>query len=462
MSAQSIEYKLSSEATKALPPDACPGLFYPTFAQDGRLIRVRTPGGRLSALQARALVKLLQPLGDPALQVTNRANLQIRGLPAVLPQELLTGLQAVGLAAVNPRVDHLRNIMASPTAGIDRDLIWDTVPMVRALDHYFSSHEELSPLSAKFSVGLDGGEGVAIAPHNDILVRPSQSDCVDLILAGAPGVGIRVERENCIAAIAAISKIYLAASLASVGKRKLRLKQLMAQIGMAELCDRAGLKRVEVNEYSQPLTFAPVGVYPQRQIDLFYVGVALPLGRLEGWQLQGLAELVERFGDGTLRLTPWQNIILPNIPGAMVASVEKAIASLNLHCSPQHPYRALIACAGKTCASSLTDTQADALALASYLESHIILEQPVTIHFSGCEKSCAYHGESDLTLVGVMTEAGAAYQLYGGSRLGSALRRNESSFGHLLDSEIAPAAVPDRVLQLLQRYQQHQRTRMEG
>jgi ferredoxin-nitrite reductase len=437
--------------------DACPGLFYPTFAKDGRLIRVRTPGGRLSSQQARVLVALGERFNQP-LQVTNRANLQMRGLPAEIPTDVLQQLQASGLAASLSQVDHLRNIMASPTAGIDAAQIIDTTPFVKALDAYLSSHLELAELSAKFSIGFDGGERVTIAQHNDILLKAIDPNHFCLYLVGVP-VGV-IKVEDCISTIADIATVYLQASQNYKGDRKLRLKQLIQEMGGQELCDRA---RLPLLTQSPPILgdlgggsdphLPHIGTHPQRQPALLrryrkgrsYIGITLPLGRLEPSQLKELADIADRWGDRTLRLTPWQNLLIPNLPHPVLPQVHQQIKNLHLHASPLHVHSSLIACAGITCASSATDTQTDALALAEYLDCHITLDVPITIHFSGCPKSCAYHGNSDLTLVGTLIDDRPAYQLFVGS--------SDRPFGQAL-SQISPTRLPHTILQMLHLYQQ--------
>ncbi len=461
MSPQSLDQKIQNlqiptDSQKPIAHDACPGLFYPTFAKDGRLIRIRTPGGRLSSQQARVLAALSDCFGKP-LQVTNRANSQIRGLPAEIPPEVLNQLQEAGLAARLSAVDHLRNIMASPTAGIDRAQLIDTTPFVKELDEYLSSHLELAELSAKFSVGFDGGEQVAIASHNDILLRAIDLNGVQfcLYLAGVP-IGI-IKPENCIGAIASLAKVYLEASQNYVGVRKLRLKQLIQDIGVQELCDRAQLSLIPLSTELIPLSsqsYTHIGNHSQRQTHLSYVGISLPLGRLEAWQLQGLADLVDEWGDRTLRLTPWQNLLIPNVPNAVLPRVQQQLQRLNLYHSSIHIYSGLIACAGNTCTSSATDTQADALRLAEYLDQNITLDLQITIHFSGCSKSCAYHGASDLTLVGTWIGQRQAYQIYVGESDRFEISASDRPFGRELDAAIFPEHLSSRILQILHVYQQ--------
>ena len=150
-------------------PLACPGLFYATSAQDGIISRMRTPGGLLTSQQGRAVAQFAEQFGDGYIQITNRANLQIRAVYTTPPPAVLTTLQALGLAAPRASIDHIRNIMASPTAGIDPQALIDTRALVKALDDSIVQHEEFAGLPAKFSVGFDGGEAVSVRDRlNDV------------------------------------------------------------------------------------------------------------------------------------------------------------------------------------------------------------------------------------------------------------------------------------------------------
>jgi ferredoxin-nitrite reductase len=424
-------------------------LFYTTAAQDGYLIRIRVPGGLLTSQQCRVLVGVSDPLGNGAIDVTNRANLQIRGLAEPLPDLLLSQLQQVKLAAPFSQVDHLRNIMASPLAGIDPAQLMDTRPLVRDLDQYLSSQPALAGLPAKFSVGIDGGEQVSIRQQpNDVRLSAVQVDGeaeayfqLSLPNRAEP---ILLKSSHAVAAVAAIAQAYRK-SLEPGSKS--RLKQVMQTLG-----SQAFLERVQA-DLSFPFLYnaasrspssanfvAPIGIFPQAQVGRFALGIALPLGRLQVVQLQQIVNLADGYGSGSLRLTPWRSLILTDIAKADLPRVQQQVEELGLSTAKTSIWSGLIACSGTTgCASSLTDTQTDAKAIAAELDR---LDSPLTIHFSGCPKSCAHHGSSDLTLVGA---ASNHYHLYIGGL--------ESPFGRQLAINLSPADLPAKINQLLAVYQ---------
>lgn len=445
-----------------IPPPAsptCPGLFHTNVAPDGRLARIRIPGGLLNRQQCLALANLLESLkggSDSYLEVTNRANVQIRGLSGPIPDVDLAQLQQVGLAA-HPAVDHLRNILASPTAGIDSAQLIDTRPLVQTLNHYLSSHLELASLSPKFSIGLDGGEQVSIRQQpNDLLLSAVQGDGVwfHLRVAGAEQTwgNLLIQPEQCVATVAAIAQVYLDAVDPNLA-RKPRLKQVFATNQLDRIQQYLPFPLVSTSPVfpnSSPPR-PPLGIHSQRQPHLAYFGLALPLGRLTAIQLRHLARLVDYYGCG-LRLTPWRTLVLNDLHWDDLSQVERALAELGLRESQNQIWTGLIACSGKGCAASATDTQADVLALVEALEAQDLSKPSVTIHFTGCPKSCAHHGQSDISLVGTLIEQQGqlkpAYDLYVGAQ--------EMPFGRWLTT-VEAANLPQILIHILATYNRQRR-----
>ncbi|MBW4452230.1 MAG: precorrin-3B synthase [Nostoc indistinguendum CM1-VF10] len=411
----------------------CPGLFYATPAADGILSRIRIPGGIISSQQCRAIADIAEQHGGGYVDVTNRANLQVREICTGINAEVLKHLQDIRLGSRNPVVDHIRNIMTSPTAGIDPLELIDTRPFVQDWDNYIARHPALSELSAKFSVCFDGGGIIRVCDRlNDILFAAVLVDgnvYFRLYLSvGAKGqppsdMGILLPPEKCLPVLAALAEVYLAHSN-TTSKRRLRLLELLNTLGYKNylqevqqrlpfslLCSDLSLNLLgKGEEFSTFLQgegkYQHIGIHPQRQKGLFYLGVVLPLGRLESNQMRSLGDLATKYGSGTLRLTPWQNLLITDIPQQWIADVQREIAFLRLDSSATNIKSALVACSGKKgCAASATDTKSHALALAEYLETRLTLDCPVNIHFSGCEKSCAQHSKSDITLLGVSIES---------------------------------------------------------
>ncbi|MFM2063309.1 MAG: hypothetical protein RLZZ507_2979 [Cyanobacteriota bacterium] len=443
---------------------ACPGLFYTTPAQDGILSRLRIPGGILNSEQFRTIAHIAANYGGGYVDVTNRGNLQIREIKKEINLEVLEQLQKLGLGSINPAVDHIRNIMTSPTAGIDTQELIDTRPLVQAWDEYITTNSHLGGLSAKFSVCFDGGGKLSLKNcPNDITFVAVQVDgggrkepkflptgkwghnSVYLILHLCGGeqeklsksTGMLLTPAECIPVLAALAEVYLQHTDSS-SRRKPRLREVIYNLGWenylqqvkenlttAKLQVGTKLEHQNINHRSKDANLHidknknlyHLGIHRQKQLGLFYIGIVLPLGRLQSWQMRGLANLAAKYGSANLRLTPWQNILITDIPQKHISEVETEITHLGLSYSELNIKSALVSCSGNQgCAAAATDTKSHALTLGEYLETQITLDSPINIHFSGCVKSCAQHHQSDITLLGVNIEAEnetwEGYQMY--------------------------------------------------
>jgi ferredoxin-nitrite reductase len=430
----------------------CPDIYHPAIARDGLLTRLRIPGGVLSAAQCVAIEQLLTATGLDYIQVTNRANLQLRALRLDLDQEVLTALTDCGLAASDRGVDGIRNIMLSPTAGIDPQELIDVRPLAAAWHQYLTDHPELGILSTKFSVGFDGGGSVGIVDRpNDITLLAVSDHEFDLYLSirdrgSAPvSVDVRLELDECLPMLAAIAQTYRQGIelLGGAARRKLRLRDVIEHWGLT------GFSEIVQREFGDSSRFIfknldrdfavaradgnyHLGSHPQSQPDRYYLGIVLQLGQWTRAQVKGLGEIAARYGSGTIRLTPWQNIILPDVKSADLELVQSLITELGLIHTANHPSSLLRACAGSAgCQFGATDTQRDAIDLSNYLAANFKLDRPVSIHFSGCDKSCAQHDRADITLWGV---EGTNYRLE--------IAGATTEFGQDKNDLCSPAQVP--------------------
>jgi ferredoxin-nitrite reductase len=457
----------------------CPGLFYATTAQDGILSRIRIPGGIINSQQCRAIANIADDWGKGYIDITNRANLQIRQIEVKLNSQVLRSLQELGLASSNPAVDHIRNIMTSPTAGIDPQELLDTRPLVTAWNNYLTENSHLGELSPKFSIGFDGGGkvGVSVAESgrshraNDITfaavavddqLAKSHVGFSVYLQAGEKGersqdTGILLPPDSCLPVLAALADVYLEHSTNS--QRQPRLREVIQSVGLTHFLSQVGEKVSLCYKNLTPKTLTRptrqnesylMGIHPQRQTGLFYIGVIVPLGRLTSSQMRGLANLIARYSRHnlpTLRLTPGQNLLLTDIPETEIKHVQTEINNLGLSICDRDIRSGLVACSGKHgCAAGLTDTQDHARQLTEYLTKRIILDSPINIHFTGCAKSCAQLHQADITLLGVNNQRTESYDVYIG-------RGNTSGFGSLLYENVVFEELPGLITQILQVYQ---------
>ncbi|MGH6967780.1 MAG: NirA family protein [Stellaceae bacterium] len=453
------------------------GLFYVAPAQDSFMCRLRIPNGILKAHQLEGLARLAETLGGGTLDVTARANLQIREVPPSAAIELLTGIQDLGLTSRGAGADNIRNVTGSPTAGIDPSELIDTRPLARALHFTILNHRELYGLPRKFNIAFDGGGQVGVlADTNDIgfaAVRVADGASVPagvyfrMALGGITGhgdfardAGILLKPEECVAAAVAVVRVFIAYGDRTDRKRA-RLKYLLDEWGMDRFMAEVGRElsfappRVPPDQCSPRgplLKHGHIGIHRQKQKGMDYIGVGLPVGRLSAAQAHGLAAIATQFGSGTIRLTVWQNLILSDISDAKLPGARKAIEELGLGAEASPIRGALVACTGNTgCKFAATDTKAQALYLAQYLETRIKLDQPINIHLTGCPHSCAQHYVGDIGLLGVKVAQGdepiEGYTVVVGGGDGS-----DQCLAREIARDVPFADVADRLEALLRNY----------
>ncbi|KEZ01429.1 precorrin-3B synthase [Burkholderia sp. MSh2] len=417
-------------ASPAVRPSACPGLVRVVAAADGGLCRIKLPGGRLEARQARAIAAAARQYGSGAIDATNRANLQLRGIrdgaAAALTQALLDAglgprVDAAADRAALAASDDVRNLMLSPLAGRDPAALVDSRALAAPLFDLLAREPRRGELSPKFAIQLDGGESVAALdhPHDIWLAAWRRGDGVVRIAAGLAGCP-PVEAGDPPASVdvapgqaAALVRALLCAFLDLAPADVTRMRALLATCGERALLERAQhdlpfalAADPALTGWRRPRCDAALRFGARASLDAAYcsVGAQFVLGRLDAAQLERLAALAEADGDGTLSMTPWQGVFIHGVAHGLAPATLDALASLGLVCAPSDPLAALVACAGSTgCAKARADTKHDALALAARLGD------PVDVHLTGCERHCALPHPATHTLVAV---APARYDLY--------------------------------------------------
>ncbi|AMR66461.1 precorrin-3B synthase [Aquipseudomonas alcaligenes] len=406
-------------AASLLRPSACPGLWRVVPARDGGICRVKLPGGLLTSVQARAVAEAARLYGSGVLELTNRSNLQLRGVRDECQAPLVQHLLAAGLGPRNPAADDVRNLLLSPAAGRDRSAHLDTRPLAGRLLALLESTPELHALSAKFALQLDGGEALAMLDHPHDLwlsVLPGGTHLA-FGLAGCP-------RDQALGAIPlAQAEILVEAVLRlflQVAGTHTRMRQLLAELPVEQFLARLPLPVQQPRatpvrpRYDSP----PLGAHVQAQSGWVMLLAGAPLGRLHAEQLSALADLADTEGSGELRLTPWQGVLLPDVPGSRRAVVARALHDLGMLLEARAPLARLLACSGLPgCARAQADTKADARQLAERLPPQI-----AQLHLSGCPRSCAAAHVAPYTL---LAQPGGRYDLY-------RREQGQAGFGRLL------------------------------
>ena len=380
-------------AVNTLRPSACPGLLRIVQALDGGICRIKLAGGSISAAQACAVADAAQAYAGGVIEATNRANLQIRGIGAE-QDALIAMLLAADLGPSNAAGDDVRNLMLSPSAGIDPQMLFDTRPLAEQILASLQNRPRFHELSAKFAVQLDGGEALAMLEHHHDLwlsafVRNGET-LLAFGLAGCPGqdaplAAVPLAKGHGL--VVAVLEAFL--DLATPEQTRMR------HLAVDKLLSRLSLPLLPADGFKRPPSGAllHLGSYPQAQSNQFYVAAIAPLGRLDSTMLTGVAQLASEYGDGTVRFTPWQGVLLPNVEKPH--AVTQRLAQLGFLCTVDQPLARVIACTGSSgCAKALADTKADAVHLAALHPGH-------DVHLSGCSRSCAAAHIAPVTLLAV-------------------------------------------------------------
>ena len=394
----------------ALRPSACPGLLRIVPALDGGICRIKLNGGSISAAQAEAVASGAERFAGGVIEATNRANLQIRGIGSE-QTALIDSLLAAGLGPRTAAGDDVRNLMLSPSAGIDRRMLFDTRALAEQILVTLQSHERFHELSAKFAVQLDGGEALAMLEHpHDLWLSAVKRGGEWLLVFGFAGCPTdrpagAVPLEQGHALVVAVLELFLELARPDQTRMRHLLAEYPFAAFLARLAERVSLKSITDWRRSLSPDALHIGVHPQAGTEYVYIGAVPPLGRLDPVMLRGAAQLAREFGDASLRFTPWQSLLLPNVRKERAPKVIGRLEQLGLLCKAGQPLSRLIACTGSAgCGKGLTDTKSDALQLAALLRRH-----DQTVHLSGCPRSCAAAHRVPVTLLAV---APGHYDLY--------------------------------------------------
>jgi ferredoxin-nitrite reductase len=435
------------------------GLFYLTPNKEAFMARLRIPGGQLKTFQLRELANIAQELTTGYVQITTRANLQIRLIAPRDTAEVLRRIQGVGLHTRGAGADNVRNLTCDPTSGLDPNELIETLPLVHALAQVILNTREFYDLPRKFNIAISGGGRISsVEDTNDIgwtAVKLAQDEpgfkagiYFRCALGGATGhksfardLGILVAPEQVVATTAALLRVYIAFGNRG-DRKKARLKHLLETWSLEQYLAETEkilghtLPRPPAPSPAEPenskadLALPPppphpqVGVFAQKQPGLNWIGVAIPVGQFTPRQMLRLAELADLYGSGEVRLTVWQNLIIPNVPDAYVETLKKALVKMGFDWRQSNLKSGFIACTGNSyCKFASSNTKGHALELMNYLDRKFQLDQPINVHLTGCPNSCAQHYMGDLGLLGakvkVEGESVEGYHIFVGGGFGS-------------------------------------------
>src|SRR5438874_13118432 len=330
-------------------------LFYVAPAQNSYMCRLRMPNSILKHWQFSALADLAGSYGGGYTHVTTRANIQIREIEPKNGVALIEGIQDIGLCSRGSGADNIRNVTGTPTAGIDPQELLDTRPYAREWHYHILNDRSLTGLPRKFNVAFDGAGKIAVLEDtNDIAfsaVEVKDGFGVEpgvwfrLGVGGITGhrdfakaTGIIVKPEETTMVADAIVRVFIDTG-DRTNRLKARLKYVLDSMGVDKFMDaveeRLGHKLTRAPSEAIALRpnfdrMAHIGVHKQKQAGFNWIGVVLPVGKLSCEQMRGLAKIAQDLGDGEIRLTVWQNLLLSGVRGENVALATAAIENLGL------------------------------------------------------------------------------------------------------------------------------------
>ena len=458
------------------------GLFYVAPAQDSYMCRLRIPNGVLKHWQFAGMADLAERLCGPFCHVTTRANLQVREIPPKHAIALIEGIQELGLCSRGSGADNIRNVTGTPTAGIDPQELIDTREYAREWHYHILNDRSLTGLPRKFNVAFDGAGKIAVLEDtNDIAfaaVEVKDGFGVEpgvwfrLGIGGITGhrdfakeTGIIVKPADATKVADAIVRVFV-----DTGDRTNRLKARMKYV-----IDGMGLDRFLVlveEKLGHAFTRVPaaalaprpafdrtahIGVHLQKQEGLNWIGVSLPLGKVTCEQMRGLARIARDLGDGDIRLTVWQNLLISGVRDENVALAVAAIEATGLAVKTSQIRAGLIACTGNAgCKFAASDTKRHAAEIGDWCEPRVDIDTPLNIHLTGCHHSCAQHYISDIGLIAAKVPVGEeddtveGYHLFAGGGFGP-----NADIGQQVYHDVKAEDAPRTVEKLLKAYLTH-------
>jgi len=387
----------------------CPSIHQPMRERDGLLVRIQLPTGEITTDQAHLIADAAESIGCETLELTNRANLQLRGLDEAGSAILRDRLIEAGLAQTDPAAEAVRGVLVNPTAGLDPTELLDLRPLARALDRLLTDTPALHHLPAKLGFRLDGGGRFALGMRPAAFGLVAESDTVLRLWLGEQPTDLLCRPGEAVAMAARLLERYLAITETDAVRRR---PGAVADELLETLNRHPRFRGDDEGKTLRP------GSHVQRPISetgLLYIAATVPAGRLTPVTLRTIGDIAQSFGSGVVRLSPWRLILLPDIRPSDGADVAAGLALHGLATRADDPWAGLVPCVGRRgCAASATDTLADAAVLARRLAG--LLDHPLHLDISGCAKGCARRGPADAALIG--TENGMYEMRIGGDIVG--------------------------------------------
>ncbi len=432
------------------------------------MMRVRIPGGQLSAGQLRTVAGIAKEYGRDLADITDRQNVQFHWIRIEDVPQIWDRLEAVGLSSLQACGDVPRNILGCPVAGISADEIIDASAALRATEAVAAANPEFTNLPRKYKTAISGCAAQCTAHEvNDIsfvgVTGPDGTPGFDLWVGGglstnpmlARRLGVFVTPDRVPEVWSGVTGLFR-----DYGYRRLRsrarLKFLVADWGaerFREVLEKEYLGGA-LPDGPEPPAPPPgardhVGVHAQRD-GLYYLGAAPNVGRTSGTLLWQVADLAEAYGSGRVRTTNTQKLLILDVPGDRTAELAEELAVRDLQVQPSVFRRGTMACTGiEFCKLAIVETKQRAVDLYAELDRRLPgFDTPISINVNGCPNSCARFQIADIGLKGSIVEGGEGFQVHLGGSLGA-----DPAFGRKLRGlKVTADGLADYVERILRNY----------
>jgi sulfite reductase (ferredoxin) len=392
------------------------------LASDYFMMRIGMPNGIVTSSQLRVIADLTRTHARNLADITTRQNIQLHWLTIESIPEVVDGLDRIGLSPKGACGDVVRNVTGCPLAGIAHDEIIDASPLAQELAHALVANPEFYNLPRKFKMSATGCPVWCSYPEiNDVAftaIRRGDEVGYTVRVGGGlssdPHLAVRlnafIPRGDVVDVARTVTRIFRDQQGLRENRDRARMKHLFTREGwtperfLSEIERRIGYSFDPAPRETAPedVLRDHVGIHPQKQAGLSYVGAAVLRGRLSGDQLAAAAELAERFGDGQLRTTIMQNLLFINIPSQRTRELAGELDKIGLHVEGSTFWRGAIACTGtEFCKLAISETKSFTRWLVEELEGRLPgFDQQLKLHVTGCPNSCGQHWIADIGLEG--------------------------------------------------------------
>ena len=404
------------------------GVFFRKQTPGAFMMRLRMSSGFSNAEQLRAIAEISEAHGPGFVDLTTRQQIQLRGFAIENVQHIWNRLEEVGLGSLQTGFDNIRGVIGCPVAGLTPNELFDASHVGREFTKLFVGNKEFTDIPRKFNVGITGClDNCTHTASQDIALTPAvkeidgeKTNGFNVAVGGKMGSGGYTPAQPLDVFITPKEASVLCADITLIfrdhgprtARNKSRLAFLIADWGVGKFREELERRR----HRKQPLLTAGkeargkkktdhTGIFSQKQPGLNYVGLVVPVGRITTTQLSEVARIADAYGNGDIRLTQGQNLIITNVPDAKIGDLTAEPLLQELRYDPSEVMRGMVSCTGiDYCHFSLIETKERAMEAIRHLEAKLGNTKPLTIHWSGCPNGCGNHAAADIGLLGKKTK----------------------------------------------------------